>query len=168
MLDQLESGGRSISAGGITTTRVKGFQHTHSPLTWTSSIAAIPHVNCARSGSTTSDPIVHWLDLEERTKNYTMERSSPLAAMQPTGHFFGHCGFRTDGPTSFPSLPPNGAFGTSSFNFRDLSMKKSHSDYFSLKPVRGSSPTASLAADLSQNFHIDQRCASSCCGPRIC
>ena len=30
-------------------------------------------------------------------------------------------------------------------------------DYFALKPVRGSSPTASLAADLSQNFHIDMR-----------
>lgn len=38
-------------------------------------------------------------------------------------------------------------------------MKKSQPDYFTLKacPVRGSSPTASLAADLSQNFHIDQR-----------
>lgn len=36
-------------------------------------------------------------------------------------------------------------------------MKKSNPDYFAMKPVRGSSPTASLAADLSQNFHIDQR-----------
>lgn len=36
-------------------------------------------------------------------------------------------------------------------------MKKSSSDYFNMKPIRGSSPTASLAADLSQNFHIDQR-----------
>ncbi|KAK1146405.1 m-phase inducer phosphatase [Aspergillus melleus] len=35
-------------------------------------------------------------------------------------------------------------------------MKKSHGDYFNVKPVRGSSPTASLAADLSQNFHIDR------------
>jgi M-phase inducer tyrosine phosphatase len=26
-----------------------------------------------------------------------------------------------------------------------------------MQPVRGSSPTVSLAADLSQNFHIDQR-----------
>lgn len=47
------------------------------------------------------------------------------------------------------------------FNFRDLSMnqpiKKSNSDYFSFKPARGSSPTQSLAVDLSQNFHIDQR-----------
>ncbi|KAI4192506.1 MAG: hypothetical protein LQ346_004278 [Caloplaca aetnensis] len=35
-------------------------------------------------------------------------------------------------------------------------MNKAPTDYFNLKPVRGSSPTASLAADLSQNFHIDQ------------
>ncbi|QDS71802.1 hypothetical protein FKW77_009505 [Venturia effusa] len=37
-------------------------------------------------------------------------------------------------------------------------MKKSNTDYFTLKtaPLRGSSPTSSLAADLSQNFHIDQ------------
>lgn len=36
-------------------------------------------------------------------------------------------------------------------------MKKSGPDYFNMNPLRGSSPTASLAADLSQNFHIDQR-----------
>lgn len=49
------------------------------------------------------------------------------------------------------------SFGPNSFNFKDLSMKKSHSDYFNMRPVQGSSPTASLAADLSQNFRIDQR-----------
>ncbi|KKY15178.1 putative m-phase inducer phosphatase [Phaeomoniella chlamydospora] len=76
--------------------------------------------------------------------------------MQPSAHIFGHCGYRAEAPTSFPSLPPNRPFGTNSFNFRDLSMKKSTSDYFTVKPVRGSSPTASLAADLSQNFHIDK------------
>lgn len=81
-----------------------------------------------------------------------MEHSSPLAAMQPPSVLFGHC-FRAE-PTSYPSLS---GFGQNSFNFKDLSMKKSSSDYFSMKPVRGSSPTASLAADLSQNFHIDQR-----------
>jgi hypothetical protein len=39
-------------------------------------------------------------------------------------------------------------------------MKKptSNPDYF-MQPVRGSSPAASLAADLSQNFHIDMRYA---------
>ncbi|KAI4202737.1 MAG: hypothetical protein LQ350_002403 [Teloschistes chrysophthalmus] len=40
-------------------------------------------------------------------------------------------------------------------------MKKSPTDYFNSKPVRGSSPTASLAADLSQNFHIDRRQAQA-------
>lgn len=81
-----------------------------------------------------------------------MEHSSPLAAMQPPSVLFGHC-FRPE-PTSYPSLS---GFGQNSFNFKDLSMKKSSSDYFNMKPIRGSSPTASLAADLSQNFHIDQR-----------
>ena len=40
-------------------------------------------------------------------------------------------------------------------------MKKPSSDYFTLRPVRGSSPTSSLAADLSQNFHIDKRLAEA-------
>ncbi|KAF2101603.1 mitotic inducer phosphatase cdc25 [Rhizodiscina lignyota] len=47
-------------------------------------------------------------------------------------------------------------FGTNNFNFKDMSMLRSQSDYFSGTQVRGSSPAASLAADLSQNFHIDQ------------
>ncbi|KAJ5234231.1 uncharacterized protein N7469_003399 [Penicillium citrinum] len=81
-----------------------------------------------------------------------MEHSSPLAAMQPPSMMFGHC-FRADAPTSYPSLS---GFGQNSFNFKDLSMKKSGSDYFNINPLRTSSPTASLAADLSQNFHIDQ------------
>ncbi|KAI9367619.1 hypothetical protein BJX61DRAFT_551290 [Aspergillus egyptiacus] len=83
-----------------------------------------------------------------------MEHSSPLAAMQPPSVMFGHC-FRSDAASSchgFSPLPGRGA----TFNFKDLSMKKSQSDYFNVRPVRGSSPTASLAADLSQNFHIDQ------------
>ncbi|KIX03727.1 uncharacterized protein Z518_07280 [Rhinocladiella mackenziei CBS 650.93] len=88
-----------------------------------------------------------------------IEASSPLAAMQPPA-FVGHCGFRADAPSSYASFAAAKSFGNNSFNFRDLSMKrtvqKSHPDYFSLNPVRGSSPTASLAADLSQNFHIDQ------------
>lgn len=37
-------------------------------------------------------------------------------------------------------------------------MKKGSSDYFGSKAARGSSPTVSLAADLAQNFTIDQRC----------
>lgn len=87
-----------------------------------------------------------------------IEASSPLAAMQPPA-FLGHCGFRPDGSSSYASLAAT-SFANNSFNFKDLSMKRSHIDYFNLKPVRGSSPTASLAADLSQNFHIDQRYAN--------
>ncbi|GMG12077.1 unnamed protein product [Aspergillus oryzae] len=79
-----------------------------------------------------------------------MEHSSPLAAMQPPSVLFGHC-FRSDARTSYPAFGLN----SNSFNFKDLSMKKAHgADYFN---VKGTSPTASLAADLSQNFHIDQR-----------
>jgi M-phase inducer tyrosine phosphatase len=93
-----------------------------------------------------------------------IEASSPLAAMQPPSFGMGHCGgaFRraADAPSSYASLAAANSFGTN-FNFRDLSMKKVQPDYFSLKPVRGSSPTASLAADLSQNFHIDHRFADS-------
>lgn len=85
-----------------------------------------------------------------------MEHSSPLAAMQPPSVLFGHC-FRPDVPTSYGSFGPRSGLKPSSFNFKDLSMKRSQADYFNVKPVRGSSPTASLAADLSQNFHIDQR-----------
>ncbi|KAE8340120.1 hypothetical protein BDV24DRAFT_69431 [Aspergillus arachidicola] len=78
-----------------------------------------------------------------------MEHSSPLAAMQPPSVLFGHC-FRSDARTSYPAFGLN----SNSFNFKDLSMKKAHgADYFN---VKGTSPTASLAADLSQNFHIDQ------------
>ena len=84
----------------------------------------------------------------------TMEHSSPLAAMQPPSVLFGHC-FRAE--PSYSSCAPRSALGPSPFNFKDLSMKKGHGDYLNMKPVRGSSPTASLAADLSQNFHIDQR-----------
>ncbi|KAJ6188965.1 hypothetical protein N7519_003873 [Penicillium mononematosum] len=83
-----------------------------------------------------------------------MEHSSPLAAMQPPSVMFGHC-FRSEAPTSY-SLGSMSGFGGNPFNFKELSMKKSSSDYFNVKPIRGSSPTASLAADLSQNFHIDQ------------
>lgn len=73
--------------------------------------------------------------------------------MQPPSMMFGHC-FRADAPTSYPSLS---GFNQNSFNFKDLSMKKSGSDYFNMNPLHTSSPAASLAADLSQNFHIDQR-----------
>ncbi|KAF2421859.1 Rhodanese-like protein [Tothia fuscella] len=88
-----------------------------------------------------------------------MEMSSPLAAMRPPPR--PSWGFRRDLPNSRAQHAASSSFGGNNFNFRDLSMmKRSNSDYFTLQPaaapMRGSSPTASLAADLSQNFHIDQ------------
>ncbi|KAH8705527.1 putative cell cycle control protein tyrosine phosphatase Mih1 [Talaromyces proteolyticus] len=83
-----------------------------------------------------------------------MEHSSPLAAMQPPSVMFGHC-FGSDAP-QFRPFGSMAGFGPNSFNFKDLSMKKSTTDYFTVKQISGSSPAASLAADLSQNFHIDQ------------
>ncbi|PVH79091.1 Rhodanese-like protein [Cadophora sp. DSE1049] len=91
-----------------------------------------------------------------------MEASSPLAAMQQPSFMpsWGMDNMYTSHPHAHIS---NSGFGPGAFNFRDLSMKRSSKpdyysskpDYFQIKPVRGSSPTASLAADLSQNFHID-------------
>jgi M-phase inducer tyrosine phosphatase len=87
-----------------------------------------------------------------------MEASSPLAAMQPPS-IMPMWGGKKDlyNPHANHNLPGASRFGPGAFNFRDLSMKRSSAEYFTLKPIRGSSPTASLAADLSQNFHIDMR-----------
>ena len=81
-----------------------------------------------------------------------MEMSSPLAAMHPP-QLPGNWGLRRDLQTSLFAQYP----GTKSFNFRDLSMKTQSIDYFNMPPMRGSSPTASLAADMSSNLHMDQR-----------
>lgn len=75
--------------------------------------------------------------------------SSPLAVMQPPPSP-GTWGYRRDLASTLPRF-------SNGFNFKDLSMKKSSSDYFVPKAARGSSPTVSLAADLAQNFTIDQR-----------
>ncbi|PBP27713.1 rhodanese-like domain-containing protein [Diplocarpon rosae] len=92
-----------------------------------------------------------------------MEASSPLAAMPQTS-FMPSWGLGGDMYSSHPHAHlSHTGFGPGAFNFRDLSMRRSSKseyytggpDYFQVKPVRGSSPTASLAADLSQNFHID-------------
>ncbi|KAL1650911.1 m-phase inducer phosphatase [Didymella pomorum] len=87
-----------------------------------------------------------------------MEMSSPLAAMQPPAAIPGPWGYRRDLP---PSKPLFGAhnLGSKNFNFRDMSMRKadvSTAGYFGIQPMRGSSPTASLAADMSSNLHVDQ------------
>lgn len=80
--------------------------------------------------------------------------SSPLAVMQPPPSP-GTWGYRRDLASTRPRFS---SLGANSFNFKDLSMKKSGADYFNTKAARGSSPTVSLAADLAQNFTIDQRC----------
>src|SRR5258706_13320643 len=86
-----------------------------------------------------------------------MEASSPLTSMQPAS-FMPSWGrkdlFKSH---THSNLSGANAFGPGAFNFKELSMKRSNSDYFALQPIRGSSPTTSLAADLSQNFHIDMR-----------
>ncbi|KAF7190763.1 M-phase inducer phosphatase [Pseudocercospora fuligena] len=85
-----------------------------------------------------------------------MEYSSPLAAMRPQAvPTWG--GSRKD----LPGGVYHGCqtFGPSSFDFNTMSMhreKPKRQDYFTLRPVRGSSPTASLTADLDANFHIDK------------
>ncbi|KAK7533293.1 uncharacterized protein J3D65DRAFT_77933 [Phyllosticta citribraziliensis] len=78
--------------------------------------------------------------------------SSPLAVMQPPPSP-GTWGYRRDLASTRPRFS---SLGANSFNFKDLSMKKSSADYFNTKAARGSSPTVSLAADLAQNFTIDQ------------
>jgi M-phase inducer tyrosine phosphatase len=86
-----------------------------------------------------------------------MEYSSPLAAMRPQP-VAGWGNNRKDLP-----IPRScySTYGPNSFNFKDMSMQQHHKpskhDYFTLKPVRGSSPTSSLTADLDANFHIDKR-----------
>lgn len=79
-----------------------------------------------------------------------MEASSPLAALHrpmPAPAWGNRDIFRSHhhftGPTS-----------GSTISLREQ-LHKSNSDYFSAKDSRGSSPAASLAADLSQNFRLD-------------
>ena len=81
-----------------------------------------------------------------------MDASSPLAAMHPAPPIWGqsHDMFRSHHSHYSNSNP----FGSGTLNIRDH-LQRSKPDYFSLGSARGSSPTASLAADLSQNFRID-------------
>lgn len=77
-----------------------------------------------------------------------MATSSPLAAMQQAPSFGFQDVFRSQAAL-------NGESRGSNMLFRERLMPKTRQDYFNVKGVRGSSPTASLAADLSQNFRID-------------
>ncbi|OTB06596.1 hypothetical protein M426DRAFT_104706 [Hypoxylon sp. CI-4A] len=76
-----------------------------------------------------------------------MDASSPLAAMRPAP-------VHNWGQPPHMCLPSRNPFGSGSFNIREQ-LQRNKPDYFNLKTVRGSSPAASLAADLSQNFRID-------------
>jgi M-phase inducer tyrosine phosphatase len=82
-----------------------------------------------------------------------MEASSPLAALhRPSLPSWGSSSsdiFRAHSHAHFPSAP-----GSSSMSLREQ-MHKNTGDYFNAKDIRGSSPAASLAADLSQNFRLD-------------
>ncbi|KAF2963006.1 hypothetical protein GQX73_g10565 [Xylaria multiplex] len=75
-----------------------------------------------------------------------MEASSPLAAMHPAAAPSWCC----------PSHSPFGInlFGAGRPSIRDQ-LQRARPDYFNVKAIRGSSPSASLAADLSQNFSLD-------------
>ncbi|KAI0482399.1 M-phase inducer phosphatase [Xylariaceae sp. FL0804] len=81
-----------------------------------------------------------------------MDSSSPLAAMHPAP------------APSWPQPNPNHYSGNP-FSIRDQ-LQRSKPDYFSIKTVRGSSPTTSLAADLSQNFRIDNEASPHFPTPR--
>ena len=87
-----------------------------------------------------------------------MEYSSPLAAMRPPA-----CPAWVNRRDLLPShsiLGPSYTYGANSFDFKTMSMQQKpvvRQDYFSLRIPRGSSPTASLTADLDANFHIDKR-----------
>ncbi|KAM5355894.1 hypothetical protein ACJ41O_002540 [Fusarium nematophilum] len=78
-----------------------------------------------------------------------MEASSPLAAL--------HRPMPVPGWGSRDVFRSHPHFSTASATSATLSLREQlhRSDYFNVKDVRGSSPAASLAADLSQNFRLD-------------
>ncbi|KAH9909279.1 M-phase inducer phosphatase [Xylariomycetidae sp. FL2044] len=76
-----------------------------------------------------------------------MDSSSPLAAMHPTAPIWG--------PTKHSHFAQGNPFSTSSLNMREQMQRAAKPDYFNVKSVRGSSPSSSLAADMSQNFRLD-------------
>ena len=81
--------------------------------------------------------------------------------MQPRPLRYGTMGMEDNLGWRFPFGKTEQSFGQSSFNcsfnIEGLSMKEPAKDYFNHKPVRGSSPTSTLVADLSQNLLIDRR-----------
>ncbi|RFN53136.1 m-phase inducer phosphatase [Fusarium flagelliforme] len=92
-----------------------------------------------------------------------MEASSPLAALHRPSMlpswgsrdiFRGHPHYASSSVTS------------ASMSLREQMHKHSNGDYFNVKDVRGSSPAASLAADLSQNFRLDSESSPKFPTPR--
>ncbi|KAK7424948.1 m-phase inducer phosphatase [Neonectria punicea] len=81
-----------------------------------------------------------------------MEASSPLAAMHRPMPVpgWGRDIFRSHSHNHFSGS----SGGSSGLSLREQ-LHKSTADYFNVKDIRGSSPAASLAADLSQNFRLD-------------
>lgn len=91
--------------------------------------------------------ILHGLYPTLKAQIHTME-SSPLAAMHQgsawgtASSIFGHGHYTTTSSAH------------SSVGLREQ-LHKNAADYFNVKNIRGCSPAASLAADISQNFRLD-------------
>jgi len=94
-----------------------------------------------------------------------MEASSPLAALRPAPPVFGDRLFGSRNTHLAPS-----AFRAGSLNLRDQFNfhQRSNVDYFNVGAVRGSSPAASLAADLSVNFKLNDARLVSLVPKTIC
>ncbi|KAK2600266.1 m-phase inducer phosphatase [Conoideocrella luteorostrata] len=93
-----------------------------------------------------------------------MEASSPLAAMHrpmPAPAWGNRDLFRPRPHSHYSSS----SSGMGSVSLREQ-LHKSTADYFSVKEVCGSSPAASLAADLSQNFRLDNEASPHFPTPR--
>lgn len=91
-----------------------------------------------------------------------MEASSPLAALHrpmPAPSWGARDIFRSH--HSF-----TGPVASAAMSLREQ-LHKSTSDYFSSNEPRGSSPAASLAADLSQNFRLDSEARYDTLAPRL-
>lgn len=88
-----------------------------------------------------------------------METSSPLAALRPG---YGQRDiFRSHG----------GLLGATSLGgglHDQYAFQRPNEQYFNLKTVRGSSPGASLAADLSQNFKLSDSRLVDPSSPKVC
>ncbi|KAH6660648.1 hypothetical protein BKA67DRAFT_61158 [Truncatella angustata] len=92
-----------------------------------------------------------------------MDASSPLAAMHPAPP--PTWGSTADIYRSHAQFSASKSFGSGTFNIREQ-LQRSKPGYFDVKSVRGCSPTASLAADLSQNFRIDNEASPRFPTPR--